>query len=443
MRRVACIALAQLRFEIEKDPLRSSSRAALERVAEVALGFGTTAAIDDNTDVVWLEIGGCAHLHGGEAPLAKALAWRVTMLGHACRVAIADGPRVASMIARFAPPGVVLVQAGQGAAALGALPVASLGLDEERTQWLVDLGFSTCGDLQRMPRGSLASRLDDRAADVLALLSGDDRAPLVSWRPPEVPEEKVEFEWAASSVEGLVFGAKTLCDRLAARLAGRVSAASRLAIVLSLDRAFVPEGANTSFAIELALPAPIAKADDLFAVVRTRLDGVELPAPVLAVTLRALDLASAVARSLDLLEPEPKAERALPRVVAELLADLGPSRLGTLGLIDTWALDERTRLVPLGERPPAVRRTRMGTTALEPTRLIAPVHLSIESIAKSSSLLLARVDDVEWWRRSSGRRDFWAAWLVDSRAVQDPVPSALAWVEVGPEGDGWLRGWMD
>jgi hypothetical protein len=71
------------------------------------------------------------------------------------------------------------------------------------------------------------------------------------------------------------------------------------------------------------------------------------------------------------------------------------------------------------------------------------VHLSIESIARSSSLLLARVDGVKWWQRRSARRDFWAAWLVDPRDVAEPAPSALAWIEVGPQGDGWLRGWMD
>ena len=449
MRRVACAALPQIRAEVARDPSLASPRAALERVGEVAHAFGTTVMLgmpDDETGVVWIEIGGCAHLHGGEASLAKTLAARVASLGHACRVAIADGPRVASMVARFGvssrTEGAAIVPAGQGAAALHALPVAALALDEERTQWLVDLGLATCGDLQRVPRAALASRLDERAADVLALLAGDDRAPLAPWRPPEVPEEKVELEWPASGTEALVFVAKALCDRLAARLAGRGMGASRLAIVLSLDRAFVPPGADVAFPVDLALPGPIAEAADLFSVVRTRLDRVELPAPVLAVALRALDLARVAPRPLDLLEPEPKAERALPRVVAELAADLGASRLGTLALVDTWAPDERTRLVPLGDRAPPARRTRMTTSAIEPSRLVAPVRLSIDALARSTSLLLARFDAVQWWQRRSARRDFWAMWLVAPRD-QEPAASALAWIEISPEGDVWLRGWMD
>src|SRR5579859_1789408 len=61
-------------------------RVGLSRVAEVALAFGPKASFDVATDVVWVEIGGCAHLHGGEGALAQALVARVCALGHACRV---------------------------------------------------------------------------------------------------------------------------------------------------------------------------------------------------------------------------------------------------------------------------------------------------------------------------------------------------------------------
>jgi len=47
-------------------------RMGLARMAEVALAFGPRAAFDVATDVVWVEVGGCAHLHGGEHDLARA-----------------------------------------------------------------------------------------------------------------------------------------------------------------------------------------------------------------------------------------------------------------------------------------------------------------------------------------------------------------------------------
>ncbi len=438
-------------------------RMGLSRVAEVALAFGPCTAFDVASDVVWVEIGGCAHLHGGERALARALEGRVRALGHACRVSIADGPRIAAAVARFgrsraADQGPFVVPEGRGHEAMRALPIEALGLEDEDGSlvvWMKDLGLRTCGDLQKLPRRSLGTRLGARTKDVMQLLSGEDRAPLDAWRPPEVPEERTELEWGASSVESLTFVARVLCDRLASRLEGRAMAAARIGLVLVLDRALVGDGASPSLAIEVTLPVPIVRAADLFAVVRTRLERVDLPAPVLAVTLRALELSSARARALDLLAAEPKADRALPPLVAELTADLGPTSVGTLALADNWSPDERTRLVPFGAAKPAGIPaagaadipSSLVTPAIEPSRLVhasrplsRPLH-SFEGMA-----LLGRLEAVEWWRQFVPRRDFCAAW--------DGI--GLAWVEVRSaterassesrepaEKECWVRGWID
>lgn len=138
-------------------------QAALARIAEVALAFGPTVAFDVANDVVWVEIGGCAHLHGGEEGLARALEARVRSLGHACRVAVASGPRLASAVARFAPArptGPLVVPAGREAAAMGVLPVAVLALDGDTSRWLRDSSGSrraaTCSGCRgaRSVRGS-------------------------------------------------------------------------------------------------------------------------------------------------------------------------------------------------------------------------------------------------------------------------------------------------
>jgi protein ImuB len=454
----------------------SAVRAGLARVAEVALAFGPSTSFDVATDVVWVEIGGCAHLHGGEGEFVQALEGRVRALGHACRVSIADGPRIAAAIARFgmvARPGrpraasrecaTLIVPEGKGAEAMRALPVEALGMggeDESLAVWFRDLGLRTCGDLQDLPRRSLGTRLGGRTKDVMHLLGGEDRAPLDAWRPPEVPEERAELEWGASSVEALAFVTKALCDRLAARLEGRAMAAARVGLVLDLDRALLGEGASPSLGIDVTLPVPIVRAADLLAVIRTRLERLELPAPVLAVTLRALELSTSRPHALDLLAPEPKAERTLTPLVAELTADLGPACVGTLALADSWSPDERTRLMPFGAKSSDPPHVSVGaadvpfslvTSAIEPSRLVhssRPISRPLDSFEEPT--LLARLEAVEWWRRRSTRRDFYAAW----------DGAGLAWVEVrsaetprafaGEEGAGeagmkesWIRGWID
>lgn len=469
----------------------SAVRVGLARVAEVALAFGPGAAFDVATDVVWVEIGGCGHLHGGERELAQVLGGRVRALGHVCRVSVADGPRIAAAVARFTPArsagqeaAPLVVPAGEGAEAMRALPVEALGLegdDESLFVWLRDLGLRTCDDLQKLPRRSLGTRLGARTKDVMQLLDGEDRAPLDAWRPPEVPEERAEIEWGASSVEALGFVTKALCDRLAARLEGRAMAAARIGLVLGLDRALLGENASPSLAIDVTLPVPIAAATDLFAVVRTRLERLELPAPVLAVTLRALELSSAHPRALDLLEPEPRAERALTPLVAELTADLGDARVGTLALVDTWSPDERTRLTPFGAfaasagasgamprlgnaggRSPDVPRAAAAdvpslvTSALEPSRLVhssRPLGRPFDSF--EGVALLARLEAVQWWRQFIPRRDFCAAWdgaglawvEVRTAAATVTTRAAAAGGKAGGEEAGertcWVRGWID
>lgn len=452
----------------------SAVRAGLARVAEVALAFGPSTSFDVTTDVVWVEIGGCAHLHGGEGELAQALEGRVRALGHVCRVSIADGPRIASAVARFgrgARSGgprattrerpALIVPEGKGDEAMRALPVEALGLegeDENLAVWFRDLGLRTCGDLQDLPRRSLGTRLGARTKDVMHLLGGEDRAPLDAWRPPEVPEERAELEWGASSVEALVFVTKALCDRLAARLEGRAMAAARVGLALGLDRALLDEGASPTLGIDVTLPVPIVRAADLFAVVRTRLDRLELPAPVLSITLRALELSTSRPRALDLLAPEPKAERALTPLVAELVADLGAVSVGTLVLADAWSPDDRTRLMPFGasrsDRPHAAVGAAdvpfsLVTSALEPSRLVSsrPIGRPFDSFEEPA--LLARLEAVEWWRRRSTRRDFYAAWdgvglaWVEVRSVESPR-SAVAGEGAGEAAkELWMRGWID
>jgi protein ImuB len=452
----------------------SAVRTGLARIAEVALAFGPTTAFDVATDVVWIEVGGCAHLHGGEAQLALAIEARVRSLGHACRVAIADGPRIASAVARYAPArrGVgrepagetirsapLVVPSGQGAAAMGALPVGALGLvglDDESIVWLKDLGLRACRDLQALPRRSLGTRLGECTKDVMQLLRGDDGAPLDAWRPPEVPEERAELEWGATSVEGLGFVVRALCDRLAARLEGRAVGASRIDLVVGLDRALLGEGASPSLRALVTLPVPVVRSADLFAILRARLDHLELPAPALSVTLRALELSPAKPRPLDLLSPEPKAH-ALPSLVAELVADLGPSSVGTLALADRWAPEERTLLAPFAPLARAVGAETLGGVApaighgassdgskgaLEPSRLVAGRPIRGPWDPAREARLVARFEAVEWWRQAergerereqnSRRRDFYEVW----------DGASLAWVELRL-GSWSVRGWID
>jgi protein ImuB len=436
-------------------------------------------------DVVWIDVTGCAHLHAphgstsifdGETILASRLAGVIASLGHTCSVAIADGPRVAAMLARAAAESAALtdlaepivVRPSDNAQAIAALSVTSLPLSAEDVRWLAKIGVRTIGEMRALPRAGLGARLGVCARDVLSLVDGDDRAPLASYVPPEVPEEEAELEYGIEGTQALTFVAKTLTDRLAVRLQGRAVAAARVELELHLDAAMLRESAAVTRPptvavndvdrpeprgariyteiVALDLPAPLSTASDLLAALRPKIERLVLGAPVLGARLRAPVLVHKRAAALSLFEPQPKAERALPRLVAELVSDLGREAVSTLVLGDSWVPEDRSRLVAFGSAKDAQsskkRKRRMLSSVPEPTRLLAEPRVVSRAQREGIRITrhLSRVSAIEWWKEvpsSSPREsavDYVQAWTDDG----------AAWIEIErATGTMRIRGWFD
>jgi protein ImuB len=435
---------SELRVRVVRE---DAVRATLARIAEASLAFGATVAFEDVcgvpgssalAPVVWVDITGCAHLHAtpgdpeGEATLATRLAARVRAMGHACAVAVAGGPRIASACARFgASREIFLVPPGQDAEAMRVLPLRALPLDDDTIRWLTKLGLRRVGDLQGLPPRSLGTRLGARAKEIMALVRGEDAAPLTPFVPPEVLEERVDLENGITSTDALLFVGKALARRVSARLAGQWVAASRLELELSLDRALVPEGEPPVSRVEMPLPVPLASEEEIFSVLRARVEAHEVKSPVRAITLRVAAKAPRPGTPLDLFVPESKADVVLPRLVGELVAELGSERVGTLAVGDSWITEERSLLVPFGApRSEAPRGVSLVARSPEPVRLLPRArHLARGQVLRH----LQRTEATAWWRSPAAalRSDFVSCW----------TEGGVAWVEVR-EGEAWLRGWM-
>lgn len=444
-------------------PLLSVSRA-LRGLAEMAFAFGATTSFEAGGfagDVVWVDVTGCGHLHAsekdrdGERTLLSRLTARVKKLGYSCQVAIADGPRVAAAVARYSPahpqgPGSepIVVPRGENAKAIAKLPLVALALEDSTLAWLSALGIQRVADLQALPRRSLGTRLGADAARVLGLIEGDDRSPLTPYVPREIPTEKVELEYGIENAEALLFVAKRLADRLGARLEGRGLKAARLELALHLDRG-VKRRPEEDPILTVSLASPLSRSEDLFSVLKAKIEAHPLTtAPILAVTFRATDVTEASAVPLDLLTPEAKADRALPRLASELSAELGHAAVGTLAMRDTWVMAERSRLMPFGlARPPSPPLSAFLSGGAEPTRWLAePIVVPRASLLDSR--ILARFESVEWWNDSSARplrtavREHYAAWVEAPRGRTGM--RGMAWVEVEREtGRARVMGWLD
>lgn len=466
-------------------------RDVLACLAEVGLAFGATVSFDTADadsgwgDVVWIDVTGCAHLHvaagatasvfDGETILASRLAGVISALGYTCSIAIADGPRIAAMLARAVSEATVaadtqnrrratarrgradgkipvaepfVVRPGENATAIGSLPICALPLPPEDVRWLAKLGVRTIEEMRRLPREGIGTRLGGRAREVMSLVDGDDRAPLAPYVPPEIPEEDAELEYGVEGAPALTFVTKALCDRLAVRLQGRAVATARVELALRLDEALLSEKREPVARVTLDLPSPLSDATDLLAALRPKLERLTLEAPVLGAKLRAPTLVPRRAAALSLFEPQPKAERALPRLVAELASDLGADAVSTLVLGDGWTPEERSKLVPFsaaqarGRKRSVTAARRLLSSVPEPSRLLAaPLPVARESVRLLRHL--SRHEAVGWWKQAPTARQH--RHPVDN--VQAWTEGGVAWIEIDRAGGGGgpmrIRGWFD
>jgi len=141
----------------DADP--AADRRALKGLAEACRRYTPSLAVDP-PDGVCLNVTGAARLFGGEDALAEAARAYMARLGFSVRCGIADTPSLAWALARFAPD--PFAAPGEGEAALAALPMAALRLEDETLSMLQGLGLRRVGQiLEARARPALARRLGE------------------------------------------------------------------------------------------------------------------------------------------------------------------------------------------------------------------------------------------------------------------------------------------
>jgi len=418
----------------------------LGEVAEVALAFGSTVALEE-PDTVWVDVTGASHLAGGEDALALELASRIRGLGHAVRVAVSSGPRLAQAFARWGKvnrEGCLVVPAARTALDVASLPVRALSLDTPLVAWLVRLGVHTLGDLAKLPRSAAAPRLGESAGAVLDLAIGRDDSPLHAYSPPAIPTEETTWEEPADGSEPLLFVLRGLTSRLGARLEGRGEAVQVVDLVILHDRAVARHrGVASESVLHFELSTPLWRAEELFRVIASRLTRFQLVAPSLGLRIEAHAITRALTVQLPLSRyaaglggSAAKGPETLPVVLAELQADVGKDRVGVLALEGSHRPEKRSRLVPVtkallaGAGVGARRVDGDAGRATEEPRLPVPTRLLPKPVPFDAPLrpgatvsidhrlytveritFESRLDRVEWWTKTPISRDYLHVWL--------------------------------
>jgi protein ImuB len=448
----------------------------LSSIAEVGLSLGSTVSVEA-PDTVCVDITGSAHLQGGELALGSEFANRVRAMGHSVRVAISDGPRLARAFAHWFTPsaadpedrGVCVVSSEHTVQAFAALPINALPLSGDTAGWFVRLGVFTIGELCALPRQALGSRLGESAASVTELCAGRDRSPLVAFAPERTITESSTWDEPVTGTEPLSFVLGGLVSRVSARLTGRGEAAQSLLLTIVHDPAIARfRGEKPESVLRFKLAAPLHRADELRRVLSARLARTKLGAPSLGMRLSVPKLVPAVARQLELSQVlagstvSVAAEGEIPVLIAELAAELGEDKVGTLELCDSHRPEAKSKLSP-ARLEAATRTSSKKTRGLRkaepsfadlpgaPTRLLpepcelhGPLRVGV-SLAIDHSLYTIdhlrfeqRLDAVEWWGHAPVTRDYVRLWLQGASGGFE----ALAYVDRST-GRRYLQGLAD
>ncbi len=142
----------------------------LNRLAHRCMRWSPTIVLMP-PDAFSIDIAGAAHLFGGEIGVMAEIEAAMAAEAMEVRIACAATPEGAWALARYA-----LLPVTDEAAALRALPVSALGLDQQATLGLQRAGLVTLGAVATRPSSSIAARFGIEAVTALERILGTARS---------------------------------------------------------------------------------------------------------------------------------------------------------------------------------------------------------------------------------------------------------------------------
>ena len=388
-----------------------------------------------------LDLVGLAPLFGDEQRIGQRLQAAGAALALPIHVGIGATRTLAQLAARVGA-GVLVVPPGGEAAFLAPRPLALLEPPPDLALALERWGIESLGALAALPTAALLARLGPAAVRLQALARGADAGPFVPQRHPEPCREAITLDWEVPSLPALAFVLERLLARLEARLALREAGAAALHLTLRLADGGV-------HAHRLGVAAPLRDGRTLGRLLRTELEALRLPAPVVAVAVEAEPVPLAPLQS-DLFAPPRPSPRELGEILGRLAALVGPGRVGAPIAPDTHHPDavavgpfpgEPGRAESAGGLPDAPPPWLTGALLVR-RRLVPPRPARVECQAGRP----VRVDAEglrgavvvragpwqtagEWWTETAWGREEWDIALPDGTACRLVRESATeAWM---------------
>jgi protein ImuB len=228
----------------------------------------------DEPDGLRMDIRGLAKLFGGEPSLAGRVGEFFQQRGYQVRISVADTPSAAAALARWsdcegvyaiAPPGDRAALANLSVAALMLPEVGETGKGMGQAPLLQHLGIYRLGQLQDLPRGSLAARFGPQLLQRLDRITGAADEVIVACREPPDLTVQCAFEYPVTRLDAIEWTVQQLLSQLAPRLIARGLG------VLQLECRLVCQNRQTR-EIRIGLFQPTVDPEHLLALIRMQLE---------------------------------------------------------------------------------------------------------------------------------------------------------------------------
>ena len=288
----------------------------------------------------YFETRGVERLYGGLEPtLRRAL--KAVGPGWDARVGAARRRFAALAAANVARSGQVLIVSDERTREfLSPLPLTLIPMEAGRREELQELGITKLGELAGLPGGAVAERLGPDGRRAWSLARGGSSRRVRGRKPAAELLETLEFPEAVGNELTLRRSLGVLLDRLLARPERGGRALRKLALAARLV-------GGGSWRRTVTLRDATAEPARLRAALGPKL--LDLPAPVVALTLEALILAESVGSQLELVQPEGAELRThLSEGLRQVRAGTGSGSVCTVVEVAPWSRlpEQRALLVP-------------------------------------------------------------------------------------------------
>jgi protein ImuB len=201
----------------------------LDAIADGCQRYTPLVAIDP-PDGILLDIGGCAHLFGGQQNLCDELLARMTTFGFSARTATAATIGTAWALARFGDG--EMAARGDERDILAPLPLSALRLPDDAVAALARVGLKRIDDILDLPRAPLTARFGSDLLRQLDRALGREDEPLTPLLPvaPFIAERN--FPEPIAREQDVLATVERLAARLEMALAARGDGARRLELAL-------------------------------------------------------------------------------------------------------------------------------------------------------------------------------------------------------------------